>query len=136
MKYIVNSLGAVLLFAFGAVRLAYADVICPCNQPGQRVTCEDGQVAMCKVKDGKIFARCKNPPEPLLEINDETERRDAILAWLLSDLMDREISVQDIRSKDELKRIVESRSLLLQDGAIVTFRLPSDRDKLPEHINW
>jgi hypothetical protein len=48
-----------LLVVLGSV--AFADVPCTClTPPGGSCSCEDGQYAICKIRDGRCVAVCRN----------------------------------------------------------------------------
>lgn len=86
------------------------------DPPGGTIICEQGQIATCEVRSGKVYGRCKTPP---------SDRRGAELqAWVLSDLLGQAVSVSDLQ-KPEYKSILQ-RGRLERGGNVVTFNIPKE----------
>ena len=98
---------------------AIAENSCDCSDPpGGRITCEDYQVAICRVKKGKVFGECKTPPK---SATNATELR----AWILSELLQTSIRPEDIERRREYQRILsEGRYSNPMTDEIIMFWLP------------
>jgi Flp pilus assembly protein TadD len=80
---------------------------CDCAlPPGGSVTCEIGQVPICIVRDGKVISMCKSPPESKETVAQQN-------AWLLSIILDKEVTVEDLKRKPEYQS-------LLREGRLET----------------
>jgi len=122
MKSVANKLFSVwfILIALCVYPLyAIAENSCDCpDPPGGRITCEDHQVAFCRVKNGKVYGECKTPPK-------EASQGNAQKAWILSELIGTTINPSDITKKFELQRILrERRYINPRTNEVVTFSLP------------
>jgi hypothetical protein len=99
--------------------------LCPCpSPPGGQVTCEDDQVAICRIIGGVPHGECITPPRstgigvlgrPIID-------RETLRRWALEKITGRlkiDVTVQDIR-------MLESGSYVDPvTGEEVTFRLPA-----------
>lgn len=93
-----------------------SNAVCPAPVGGQ-VTCEDGQLAYCKVnKDTGVDAGCRTPPKNLS--TRETK------AWTLSQVLGKEVSVEDT-SKPEYANILRKGTASIE-GSTVSFKVPTD----------
>ena len=82
-----------------------------------QVTCEDGQVAICTVKDGKVDAQCKTPPS-------SSSEGPALRAWLLSEILQRPIKLTDLASPELQTILTEGKYANPHSGVVVYFTLP------------
>jgi len=85
---------------------------CP-TPPGGTVTCEDGQLAICVVRNGVIEARCVNPPTYASEI----EMSNWILSTVTGDYRHPQSPIEP-----EMQRILVA-GRYESDDVQVTFRL-------------
>ena len=109
----------ILLAKFFQPLYAMAENSCDCSHPpGGRITCEDKQVAICRVKDGKVYGECKTPPQSARKAND-------LRAWILSKLVQKTIRPEDVERWPKYQRILaEGRYKDPKTGEIVRFVLP------------
>jgi hypothetical protein len=87
------------------------------DPPGGTVTCESGQVAVCAVKNGRVDGRCKTPPP--------NSRAVDVQAYVLSDVTGKTVTAKDVVKGDYNKALSEGK--VEKNGAIVTFKIPSER---------
>lgn len=79
---------------------AYAENVCKCpDPPGGAIRCEDFQVGFCKLKNGKIDGECTTPPP-------SQSHGVALHAWVLSKLLQTEITPEMIQKRRELQEIL------------------------------
>lgn len=99
---------------------AIAENSCDCQDPpGGRITCEDHQVAICKVTEGKVYGECKTPPS-----SAKTKRE--LGAWVLSELLQKPIRIGDIERQSEYQRILsEGIYTNPKTGDKIRFKLPT-----------
>lgn len=99
---------------------AIAENSCDCpDPPGGRITCEDHQVAICRVTHGKVYGECKTPPS-----SAKTTRE--LEAWILSELLQTSIRLGDIERRPEYQRILsEGRYTNPKTGERIKFELPT-----------
>lgn len=123
MKLCVNKH---FLFCFLLVSLslqppyAIAENSCDCSDPpGGRITCEDHQVAICKVTQGKVYGECKTPPS-------SAKTKHELEAWLLSELLQTPIRLGDIDRRSEYQRVLsEGIYTNPKTGEKIRFKLPT-----------
>jgi hypothetical protein len=98
---------------------ANAENSCDCpDPPGGRITCEDHQVAICRVKDGKVYGECKTPPKSARE-------GIALRAWILSELLQTPIRPEEVERRPEYQRILaEGKYTNPRTREVIRFRLP------------
>jgi len=58
-------------------------------------------MAVCKVKDGKVEARCITPPQAAKESDD------TLKAWVLGQVLGRPLRVEDIRLDRQMKDVLQ-----------------------------
>ena len=102
--------------------LARAENSCDCpTPPGGRIQCEDQQVAICRVREGKVYGQCKTPPKGSSE-------GVPLRVWILSELLETQIQPQDLERRQELRQILsEGKYTNPKTREVVTFRLPKNR---------
>lgn len=83
--------------------------------PGERISCENRQAAICKVQDGHVYGYCQTPP------NGKT--RSEIEAWILSFIFDRTITVTEVQ-ENQLFQSVLRRSYAEVGNAKIRFSIP------------
>ena len=126
MKSVVNTKVPYWLLCIAlcsqALSAAWAENSCDCQIPrGGRIQCEDPQLAVCRVQDGKVYGECKTSPKADVEgIGFE--------AWILSEILQTPIRPEEIEQKADLRRILsEGRYTNPKTGEVVTFRQPKGR---------
>lgn len=98
-----------------------SDNVCNCeNPPGGAVRCEQGQVAICRIKGGLVYAECKSPPSYVTTAA-------AFKSWLASDVLKKQINPKDLE-KGELKDAFKKRQFDLPTGDVVKFSLPTETE--------
>jgi hypothetical protein len=103
-----------------------SNAVCPAP-PGGQVTCEDGQLAFCRVNKGTgVEGGCRTPPKNLS--NEESR------AWTLSQVLGKEVAVDDA-SKPGYTDILRKGTANVE-GTAITFKLPSELMKKvqPENL--
>ena len=109
----VPVLAASVSFALFALSTR-ADNVCDCeNPPGGMVRCEEGQVAICRIKEGKVLAECKTPPS-------YARHGAALKGWLASEILKTKVKPEETES-GELKNAFKKGQFELQTGEIVKF---------------
>jgi hypothetical protein len=89
-----SKLIAVLFTTVVAVTSGWSDNICQCqNPPGGSVRCEAGQVPICRVKNGFVFAECKTPPR-------SAKSGNAFTLWFASQLLQKKLQPDDLYRYD------------------------------------
>ena len=98
---------------------AIAENSCDCQDPpGGRITCEDHQVAICKVTQGKVYGECNTPPS-------SAKTKHELEAWMLSELLQTPIRLGDIDQRSEYQRILsEGIYTNPKTGEKIRFKLP------------
>jgi Tfp pilus assembly protein PilF len=95
---------------------------CECAAPpGGSVTCEKGQVPICIVKDGKVISICKSPP-------DSRKTVAQLNAWVLSSILGKEVTEEDLRLKPEYQGFLRQGRLKDGEASVVfqAFSPPSE----------
>jgi hypothetical protein len=109
-----------LIFLCNVSQAGAANCECP-SPPGGIVKCENNQVAICEIRDGKVNAQCKTPPKG-------KTRGSALRAWLLSEFLKRPVEVAEYESNAELQRIILSGQYKNpKTGEIIKFSLPEEQ---------
>jgi hypothetical protein len=94
-----------------------SDNTCNCqNPPGGSVRCEQGQVPMCNVNNGRVFAECKSPPK-------NAQSGVALELWYASELLKRKVTLEDL-GRPEVQQALRTGTVRTSSG--VTTSLPFD----------
>lgn len=62
--------------------------VCDCpNPPGGQAVCEGHQIAICRIKDGKLRTECINPPQEVVAHAIESHDLRVLREWALSEVL-------------------------------------------------
>lgn len=101
---------------------------CTCkNPPGGSTDCPDDHAALCEVINGICRGVCVPVPSSVLR-SEPTQ----LHAWLLTQLLRREVGANEVRANPELRAVIRSREYHVPGtGAIVRFALPKQSFRPP-----
>ena len=103
--------------------------VAPCDDPpGGEMVCERGQLAICRVRNGKAVGSCSTPSQSILESGSL-----AFENWVLS-VVTQTARHQSRRITRNDREILDSGSYLAHDGTTVRFR-PPDSEALSTEIS-
>lgn len=114
---------------FGVLHLMAVDLrsetVCECaSPPGGRVTCPDGNLAICVVKNGKAETKCMPIPKDILA---DTAR---LQFWVFKKVTGMDaLTPEKIAEDDKLKKLmakVLKELKYVQDDVTLTFKFPKD----------
>jgi hypothetical protein len=103
--------------------------VTPCSlPPGGNITCNDDQLAICGVIDGKIVAGCFDPPPSVAQIPGGPTKAIAMANWALSQITG--------ESRDSRAEVTDQEFSILSSGKYVnpstkeevSFSLPADAE--------
>lgn len=122
MKSQLSANRRLLLFTAGFAAFAASSPkspTCECERPpGGTIRCEAGQIPSCSVRvDRSVDGRCMNPPAQL--------RGDALRAWILSEVLRRRVTQEDL-TKPEFRNAIATEAATLSDGTRVRFHIPRE----------
>jgi hypothetical protein len=125
MRLFANKIHICWLFIFAlSVQPPFvrAENSCDCpTPPGGQIKCEDNQVAICRVKDGKVYGQCKTPPS-------SAQKGIALRAWILTKLLQTTVRPEEIDRLPKYQKILsEGRYTNPRTGEVITFRVPRGR---------
>lgn len=95
---------------------------CP-NPPGGRVVCRQDQLAICRVRDGRVESECIDPPSGDFGRTDK-QRNTAVRNWALSVITDTERTSYHIFTAQDHSILSEGTYFNRDTGELVTFSLP------------
>ena len=116
MKFVapINKIVGFGLFC-SALGIASADNQCDCQSPpGGSVRCEQGQVAFCRIKDGKVVGECKTPPSSI-------KTAGQYQLWLASEIIGPGKPADQAIA--ELRKAYETGTYKAKDGTIIKFHM-------------
>lgn len=96
---------------------------CP-NPPGGRVTCNNNQLAICRVKNGVPEMCCVDLPTSIDNINDQAERNAAINAWVYKYVTEQDISRRDAMGSNVVQFLHSGQFINRETGEMIRFRAP------------
>lgn len=138
MKYSAFTISTAAILGFcGSAGTIRSENQCDCQTPpGGVVRCEQGQVAFCEIKEGKVYGRCITPPVYIKTAGQYQK-------WLAEELFGKdklqELFLKDSSGREALKalqKVYESGGYKAQDQTIIQFSLPpSDKTAVYEAPN-
>jgi hypothetical protein len=111
----------ILLAAF--VAIARCDNVCDCQSPpGGTVRCEQGQVAICRIRNGQVIAECKTPPR-------NAQSGEALKLWLASELVGKKLAPADLEL-GYVKDALQTGRVRTPSGEVATFRFSDHKREM------
>ena len=93
---------------------------CQCeNPPGGSVSCKEGQIPFCRVRDGKTHGYCLAPPAGVTGLE--------LTEWFFSELVGKEVTTGEAMTRRDLQAAIsDGRFVNEETGEIITFRVPEN----------
>lgn len=114
----------VLIFYTASANVFGQSLQCDCDKPpGGSVTCEPGQVPICRIVNGEAKTMCKTPPRGAT--------RHQLQAWLISIIEGREITVEELKASTRYEAILQS-GRMQNDQMTATFLVPDNFKEMQE----
>jgi hypothetical protein len=106
----------------GASHASQAETVCECaTPPGGRVTCPDGNLAICVVKGGKAETKCIPIPEDIQK--DETGRKMSFFVFKkVTGLNVTEREIADDDKLSNLMKMVLKEMKYTKGDVVITFK--------------
>lgn len=91
---------------------------CNCDSPpGGSVTCPDGQIPICRVREGAAHGYCLSPPQGLDGL--------ALTSWFFTHLLGTEVTEGEVMTRRDLQAAMEDGRFSNEEtGEVITFQIP------------
>jgi hypothetical protein len=105
----------------------------PCSQPpGGTIVCNDDQLAICGVVDGKIVAGCFDPPASVMAFPEGQARETALANWAFEKVTGQVRNLRTELSGEEFDILASGKYENPKTGEQVSFTMPSENLQEPE----